>query len=61
MVQQGPKTDQGHRQLQKKKETSVVLHGYEVKMSGENNLKQDEGRWNYLPGGSWQVKEDKCI
>ena len=52
MVQHGTKTDQGHHHLQKKG-TSVAFHGYEVKTSGENNLKQDEARWNYLPGGSW--------
>ena len=48
MVQHGTKTDQGHRHLQKKKGTLVVLRSCEAETSGENNLKQDEDGTTYL-------------
>ena len=59
MVQHGTKTNQGHHHLQKKKGTSVVLHCYEAKTSGENNLKQDGTTYLVEVGESKRINASK--
>ena len=58
-IQHGTKTDQGHHHLQKKKRTSVSLHSYKAKISGENNLKQDGTTYQVEVGESKRINMSK--